>query len=79
MDINELSLEFEYPVYGISGLSDGSLVVIGDVRDKGSHSGRLKSAVVQFKSKGTAIGVMYICPNTVYLAISGMCYAVYLV
>ena len=67
VDIDELSLEFEYPVYGISGLSDGSLVVIGDVRDEGLRSGRLKSAVVQFKSKGTAIGVMYIRPNTVYL------------
>ena len=75
VDIDESSLEFDSPVYGISGLSDGSLVVIGDVRDKNSRSGRLKSAVVQFKSKGTAIGVALeltcayppVHSNTVYL------------
>ena len=52
VDIDELNIQFNHPVCGISGVSDGSLVVIGDVY---GESDIIKSAVVQFKSKGTAI------------------------
>ena len=54
VDVDELDLAFAYPLHGITGLSDGSLVVIGDARKSYSDVSSLKSAVVQFKAKGTA-------------------------
>ena len=51
MDVDELDLVFGHSLYGICGLSDGSLVVIGDAQ-KSYSDDPLKSAVVKFKSKG---------------------------
>lgn len=52
VDIDELNPEFKYPAYGIIGVSEGSLVVVGDAM---VESGMLKSAVVQFKSESTDV------------------------
>jgi hypothetical protein len=53
VDIGEFNFEFKYPVYGVIGLSDGSLVVIGDAHIERDIT--WKSAVVQFKSRGTTV------------------------
>ena len=55
VDIDELNLQLLYCACGIIGISDGSLIVIDDVE---VDSDTLKSAVVQFKSEGTAIKVI---------------------
>jgi hypothetical protein len=60
VDIGEFNLQFKYSVCGINGLSDGSLVVIGDACiEKSGRDVTLKSAVVQFKSKGNSYCVPY--------------------
>lgn len=52
-DVDEFDLQFCGPLCGTFGLSDGSLVVIGNIMDTTNNSS--SSTVIQFKSKGTII------------------------